>query len=107
MDTHQLQKAADFVRERWPKARPRVGLVLGSGWDAGGDFLHYRATLAYADIPGLGSSTVLGIVVGCIGAMPMVSRRSYSKAAGITTKARVGPLWPCQFIYSSSLGRRR
>ena len=60
MDNHQLQKAADFIRERWPNARPQAGLVLGSGWNAAGDFLHCRTTLAYADIPGLGSSTVVG-----------------------------------------------
>ena len=60
MDNHQLQKAADFVRQHWPAAHPRAGLVLGSGWDAAGDFLHCRATLTYADIPGLGSSTVTG-----------------------------------------------
>jgi len=60
MDSYQLQKAADYVRQQWPAAHPRVGLMLGSGWDAAGDFLHCRATLTYVDIPGLGSSTVAG-----------------------------------------------
>ena len=60
MNADVLKQAADFVRQRWPEAKPRAGLVLGSGWDAAGDFLHCRATLSYADIPGLGSATVAG-----------------------------------------------
>jgi len=60
MDTQQLAQAAEFVRQHWPAARPRAGLMLGSGWDAAADFFHRRASLPYADIPGLGASTVAG-----------------------------------------------
>ncbi|MCX7009773.1 MAG: purine-nucleoside phosphorylase [Kiritimatiellaeota bacterium] len=60
MDKQQLEKAAEFVRQQWPTARPRAGLVLGSGWDAAADFFKQRAKLSYADIPGLGASTVAG-----------------------------------------------
>ena len=60
MNNDVLKKSVDFVRQRWPAAKPRAGLILGSGWDTAGDFLQCRATLAYADIPGLGSPTVLG-----------------------------------------------
>jgi purine-nucleoside phosphorylase len=60
MDTQQLARAAEFVRQHWPAARPRAGLMLGSGWDAAADFFHRRASLPYSDIPGLGASTVAG-----------------------------------------------
>ncbi|TAN37432.1 MAG: purine-nucleoside phosphorylase [Verrucomicrobia bacterium] len=94
MDKHQLQKAADFVRQHWPAARPRVGLVLGSGWDAAGDFLHCRATLTYADIPGLGSSTVTGhsgLLHWCdafgVETFMFQGRRHYYEGAGWTPLA--------------------
>lgn len=60
MDFRQLAPAADFVRQQWPAARPRAGLMLGSGWDAAADFFHIRASLPYSAIPGLGASTVAG-----------------------------------------------
>ena len=60
MDQHQLKQAAEFVAQQWPAARPRAGLMLGSGWDAAADFLRIRASLPYSDIPGLGASTVEG-----------------------------------------------
>lgn len=60
MDKQKLGKAVEFVNRQWPTARPRAGLVLGSGWDAAADFFKHRAILSYADIPGLGASTVAG-----------------------------------------------
>ena len=60
MDKQLLATAAAFVKQQWPAARPRAGLMLGSGWDAAADFFQKRATLPYSAIPGLGASTVAG-----------------------------------------------
>jgi purine-nucleoside phosphorylase len=60
MDKHQLARAAEYVKQHWPMAKPRAGLILGSGWDAAADFFKKRATLSYGVIPGLGASTVAG-----------------------------------------------
>jgi purine-nucleoside phosphorylase len=60
MDYYQLSMAAEFVRQQWPTARPRAGLLLGSGWDAAANFFTKRASLPYSAIPGLGASTVAG-----------------------------------------------
>jgi purine-nucleoside phosphorylase len=48
------------VRRRWPAARPRCGLILGSGWGAVADAFSVRDSLAYAEVPGLGAASVAG-----------------------------------------------
>ncbi|MBN2703300.1 MAG: purine-nucleoside phosphorylase [Pontiellaceae bacterium] len=54
-----LDAAEAALREIWPDAAPRCGLVLGSGWDeVVADFL--GETIDYADIPGLGATGVMG-----------------------------------------------
>ncbi|MBN2685675.1 MAG: purine-nucleoside phosphorylase [Pontiellaceae bacterium] len=54
-----LDAAETALRKIWPDAAPRCGLVLGSGWDeVVADFS--GETIAYADIPGLGATGVMG-----------------------------------------------
>lgn len=51
-----LERAADFVRGKWPDARPRIGLVLGSGWGPVAESFNIRESLSYTEIPGVGVS---------------------------------------------------
>lgn len=44
--------ALHVLRQRWPHARPRVGLVLGSGWGGVTDRVQDATRIAYADLPG-------------------------------------------------------
>ncbi len=60
MNIEMLDKAQQFVKQRWPEARPDCGLVLGSGWSEVAEAFAIRDTLAYDDIPGLGAPGVAG-----------------------------------------------
>lgn len=60
IDMRQLELGFNAVLERWPKARPRVALTLGSGWSAVVDGLDVIDAIDYADIPGLGATGVAG-----------------------------------------------
>jgi purine-nucleoside phosphorylase len=60
MNTELLQQAAAYVRRCWPQARPKCGVVCGSGWHAAMAGLTQRGALPYARIPGYGRTTVKG-----------------------------------------------
>lgn len=54
-----LDSAVEAVQKQWPDAKPRMGLILGSGWgeavaDCKGE------ELPYSKIPGLGKTGVMG-----------------------------------------------
>lgn len=60
MDVRCFDKAADFLPDECFKLPPDIAIVLGSGW---GDALKKDRTLcriSYADIPGMGETTVVG-----------------------------------------------
>ncbi len=59
IDPFTLTAAAAFVRQTWPQARPRCGLILGSGWGEAVDGF-VEQDLPFTDIPGLGSTGVAG-----------------------------------------------
>lgn len=60
LDKTALERAAVALRERFPGAAPKAGLILGSGWSAAlSHFKELNACLS-EDIPGLGRSTVPG-----------------------------------------------
>lgn len=60
MDYDTLTKAAQKVRDTWPSARPKCGLILGSGWSDVVDAFDVKGTLGYDEIPGLGKPGVVG-----------------------------------------------
>ena len=63
MNSELLNQAFQAVQKTFPDARPAGGLILGTGWGAAaqdGAPFTIRRTLAYRDIPGLGSPTVTG-----------------------------------------------
>ncbi len=60
MDRSTLENALAFVKKRWPDARPRMGLILGSGWSEVVEAFKGIDHIPYEDIPGLGKTGVAG-----------------------------------------------
>ena len=60
LDYTVLQQAVARVRQRWPDARPRAGLILGSGWGEAVQPFRIRDALPYDAVPGLGAAAVTG-----------------------------------------------
>lgn len=60
IDRKTLEQALAFVRSQWPKARPEMGLILGSGWSEVVDSFNIAAAIPYEQIPGLGKTGVVG-----------------------------------------------
>ena len=54
-----LDAAVAALKRQWPDARPRCGIILGSGWSEVVEGFSGKET-AYSDIPGLGSTGVMG-----------------------------------------------
>jgi purine-nucleoside phosphorylase len=60
IDRTLLDQALSVVRSRWPKAQPKAGLILGSGWSEVVEAFNVMAVIPYEDIPGLGKTGVVG-----------------------------------------------
>lgn len=60
IDRKILDQALAFVRAKWPKAQPEMGLILGSGWSEVVDSFNVAAAIPYEEIPGLGKTGVVG-----------------------------------------------
>jgi len=60
MNMKQLKDAAEIIEQAWPEANPECGLILGSGWSEVADAFVQKGVLNYEDIPGLGSTGVVG-----------------------------------------------
>ena len=55
-----MDEAVSAVKAAWPDARPKLGILLGSGWgEAVADF-SVKASLSYEEIPSLGKTAVVG-----------------------------------------------
>jgi purine-nucleoside phosphorylase len=71
----QIQEAKDAIEARW-SAKPRVGVILGTGLGNLVQDMERQATLAYADIPHFPHSTVEShtgqLVCGILGRKPAV-----------------------------------
>lgn len=59
IDLSTLDAASTAVKQTWPDAKPGLGLILGSGWGGIASDLP-GSEISYTDIPGLGSTGVLG-----------------------------------------------
>lgn len=55
-----LDEAVSAVRTVWSAARPKLGIVLGSGWGGALDDFSVKAVLAYEKIPNLGKTGAPG-----------------------------------------------
>lgn len=55
-----LAESLDIIRERVPAARPRIAVLLGSGWGGMAKQLEGATRIAYADLPGFPAADVPG-----------------------------------------------
>ena len=60
IDMDKLRVGAEFLEERWPDAKPRMALTLGSGWGAVVESFDQIDELDYDEIPGMGATGVQG-----------------------------------------------
>lgn len=60
MNTPLLLSEAESIRRAWPTARPRLAIIMGSGWRNVADGFSTKASLDYALMPVLGTPGVEG-----------------------------------------------
>lgn len=60
IDRKTLEHAVAFIRARWPKTQPEMGLILGSGWSEVVEAFRVADLIPYEEIPGLGKTGVVG-----------------------------------------------
>jgi purine-nucleoside phosphorylase len=72
----QIDESAAFIRSRW-SAKPRVGIILGSGLGSVGDAIALEAAIDYGDVPHFLRSTAVGhrgrLLCGRLGGVPVVA----------------------------------
>ena len=70
-------RAVDWIRQRSPDFRPRVGIILGSGLGALANSIQATAIHPYQDVPGFPISHVAGhagnLVLGTLGSVPVIA----------------------------------
>jgi len=54
-----MNEAVTTVKRAWPDAKPKLGIILGSGWSEAVEQFPVRASLAFEDIPTLGRAGVM------------------------------------------------
>ncbi|MGC2613222.1 MAG: purine-nucleoside phosphorylase, partial [Terracidiphilus sp.] len=71
-----VSEAAQFLRAKLGRLRPRLGIVLGSGLGAAAEAVHDQIVVPYESIPHFPKSTVEGhsgrLVAGMLGGAPVV-----------------------------------
>ncbi len=55
-----MGEAVAAVKKAWPQAKPRLGIILGSGWGEAVSGFTVKAELPYAKIPNLGKAGAPG-----------------------------------------------
>ena len=60
MDTDRIINAAGLIRDGFPSFRPRLALVMGSGWREVAASFQVRQALEFSSIPELGAPQVAG-----------------------------------------------
>ncbi len=54
-----MNEAVSAVKAAWPDAKPKFGMVLGSGWGGAVADFEVKASLSYDEIPNLGKTGVM------------------------------------------------
>lgn len=60
IERQPLDDALSAVKNAFPHAQPKIGMVLGSGWSDVAAAFEKLGDISYADIPGLGATGVVG-----------------------------------------------
>jgi purine-nucleoside phosphorylase len=72
----EIDEAFKFIRGKW-NAKPRVGIILGSGLGSVGDAIEKDAAIEYSDVPHFVRSTAIGhhgrLLCGRIGGIEVVA----------------------------------
>jgi inosine/guanosine/xanthosine phosphorylase family protein len=55
-----LDEAVASVKKAWPQAKPRIGIILGSGWGGAVEGFETKEVLPYENIPNLGKAGAPG-----------------------------------------------
>ena len=72
IDPSILDAAASFLHQAWPDAKPACGIILGSGWGGVVESLT-GDEIAYADLPGMGSTGSLLMVAASLNGITLKS----------------------------------
>lgn len=104
--------ALDVLRQRLPNARPRIALVLGSGWGALAQRVQDPVRISYADLPGFPVPSVQGhasdLLWGRIGAHEVVvltgRKHTYETGEpdGMKTPLRALRDWGCEVLVQTN-----
>ncbi|MDH4060091.1 MAG: purine-nucleoside phosphorylase [Aquincola sp.] len=104
MSDNGIDHAQRVIAQRVPGRAPRIGIVLGSGWNGAADHVTDAIEIAYADLPGFpavgvaghGGTLRVGRLGGCEVAL-MIGRehvyehgRTNAMAGAVRTLARCG-----------------
>jgi purine-nucleoside phosphorylase len=72
----EIDEASKFIRGKW-NAKPRVGIILGSGLGSVGDAIEKDAAIEYSDVPHFERSTAIGhhgrLLCGRLGGIEVVA----------------------------------
>ncbi len=60
INTEPMNVAFQAVKKAFPEAKPRISLILGSGWSEVAGTFEKLGELSYSQIPGLGAAGVIG-----------------------------------------------
>ncbi len=104
--------ALDILRQRLPQARPRIALVLGSGWAGLADHILDAQRIPYAELPGFPLPSVQGhasdLIWGRVGAHEVVvlTGRKHTYETGDTDGMKL-PLrtlhaWGCELLVQTN-----
>ena len=89
-----IQACVDTIRQRAPKAKPRVAIILGSGLGGFADGLTGATAIPYAELPGFPRSSVAGhagrLVLGAVGGVEVVAMQGRVHFYEGYTAAQVG-----------------
>ncbi len=107
-----MTTALDILRARAPQAKPRIAIVLGSGWSGVADKVQNPIRIPYAALPGFPQSAVAGhgseAIVGRIGTHEVVvlTGRKHTYETGEPT-AMKEPLralraWGCEVLVQTN-----
>jgi purine-nucleoside phosphorylase len=72
----QIAESAEYIRSCW-SARPKCGIILGSGLGSVGESIELETAIDYGDIPNFLKSTAVGhkgrLLCGKLGGVPVVA----------------------------------
>ncbi len=60
IDYRQLELSRQIVQNRWPDAKPEMGMIFGSGLGTVSEAFNKLDSIPYSEIPALGISSVIG-----------------------------------------------